>query len=102
MKLKPSSGYLSKYLKYTFRNGFKVTNSILSARQHLNPLSEFNENLWHVMESLEPQQNLTFPQLGATLELIATKGADGMFILYKKVFLHLQETFIFLFMFFIK
>jgi gamma-glutamyltranspeptidase len=41
-------------------------------------LNEFNGRLINWTAQLEAGQNLTLPELAATLELIAVKGPDGL------------------------
>ena len=58
------------------RSGFHVSESLFAAKYYLHP-NEFNGRLMKWMDELEAGQNLTLPELAATLELIAVKGPDG-------------------------
>jgi gamma-glutamyltranspeptidase len=58
------------------RSGFHVLGSLFAAKSYLHP-NGFNGRLMKWMEELEAGQNLTLPELAATLELIAVKGPDG-------------------------
>jgi gamma-glutamyltranspeptidase len=58
------------------RSGFHVSETLFAAKSHLH-LSRFNGRLVEWMAELEAGQNLTLPELAATLEEIAVKGPDG-------------------------
>jgi len=58
------------------RSGFHVSESLFAAKSYLQP-TPFNGRLMKWVEELEAGQNLTLPELAATLELIAVKGPDG-------------------------
>jgi gamma-glutamyltranspeptidase len=53
-----------------------VSESLFAAKYYLHP-TIFNGRLMKWMDELEAGQNLTLPELAATLELIAVKGPDG-------------------------
>jgi hypothetical protein len=58
------------------RSGFHVAESLFAAKSLLQP-SVFNDRLWQWVAELEAGRNITLPELGVTLELIAVKGPDG-------------------------
>jgi gamma-glutamyltranspeptidase len=60
-----------------YRSGFQVPESLIAAKAHLD-LGKFNGRLINWTAPLEAGQNLTLPELAATLELIAVKGPDGL------------------------
>lgn len=57
------------------RSGFQVPESLFAAKAHLD-VNDFNGRLINWTAPLEAGQNLTLPELAATLELIAVKGPD--------------------------
>jgi gamma-glutamyltranspeptidase len=61
-----------------YRSGFQVPESLFAAKAHLDLKGLFNGRLINWTAPLEAGQNLTMPELAATLELIAVKGPDGL------------------------
>jgi gamma-glutamyltranspeptidase len=58
------------------RSGFHVSESLFAAKFYVHS-DRFNGRLMKWIEELEAGQNLTLPELAATLELIAVNGPDG-------------------------
>lgn len=61
---------------HVFRNGFTISPSLAYAASCLKP-GQHSPELAELLTALSAGHNASLPRLGATLELIASKGAQG-------------------------